>query len=77
METISLQKARWEFEHMSEIDDFFPDVTSLILNGEVDYDLTISVRFPFLYLFLFSFTFMVHGSQPFNGYEADWENRRS
>ncbi|KAI8262234.1 hypothetical protein K4K56_005918 [Colletotrichum sp. SAR 10_98] len=46
LKTVSLQKARWEFEHVSEIYDFFPDVTRLILNGEVDYDLTISELIP-------------------------------
>lgn len=45
LKTISLRKPRWEFEHVSEIHDFFPDVTKLILSGNIDHELMISVGF--------------------------------
>ncbi|KAJ3963127.1 hypothetical protein N0V92_000109 [Colletotrichum tropicale] len=62
--TISLRKARWEFEHVSEIHDFFPDVSKLILSGNIDHELMISelipIFEPFRQLKVLALTDLVH-----------------
>ncbi|KAF4918947.1 hypothetical protein CGCVW01_v008339 [Colletotrichum viniferum] len=64
LRTISLRKARWEFEHVSEIHDFFPDVTKLILGGNIDHELMISelvpIFEPFRQLKVLALTDLVH-----------------
>ncbi|KAI8250135.1 hypothetical protein K4K58_010125, partial [Colletotrichum sp. SAR11_239] len=64
LETISLRKARWEFEHVSEIHDFFPDATKLILSGNIDHELMISelvpIFEPFRQLKVLALTDLVH-----------------
>ncbi|KAF4808765.1 hypothetical protein CGCSCA5_v011977 [Colletotrichum siamense] len=64
LKTISLRKASWEFEHVSEIHDFFPDVTKLILSGNIDHELMISefvpIFEPFRQLKVLALTDLVH-----------------
>ncbi|KAF5519173.1 hypothetical protein CGCA056_v010206 [Colletotrichum aenigma] len=64
LKTISLRKPRWEFEHVSEIHDFFPDVTKLILSGNIDHELMISelvpIFEPFRQLKVLALTDLVH-----------------